>query len=238
MNLFLILLLAVSAVGTPLIGGLIFLAERTPRASRRIFALLKAGVLFLVIPLPVLPGMLLFGTIQPFSAGIFAVWSLGAMFSWIKIMKDIRRFKREVLAYSHPVCDQELLCLADNLRNELQIRSEIPLYCNQAVSSPALVMIRRPVILLNDEKLSRQELYFALKHEMVHLKRKHIFYKRVGTLAGVLHWFNPFVSLFVRFFCEYCELDCDREVLLHEDRQGRLTYARFLFQLTGKDCSG
>lgn len=94
--------------------------------------------------------------------------------------------------------------------------------------------MKRPFILLGETELTHQELYLILKHELMHLKRRHIFYKRIGLLVRTIYWYNPFMSLFVQFFYDYCELDCDRMVLMHETKQQRLAYANLLFKLSSQ----
>lgn len=135
-----------------------------------------------------------------------------------------------------PVHDPNLLALVDGTRQELAIASRIPVYCHPSITSPSLVVLGRPFLLLGETpgktELTGQELRLVLKHELMHLKRRHVLYKRAAFFVRILYWYNPFMYLFVQYFCDYCELDCDRMVLMHETRRQRLTYANLLFKLS------
>lgn len=236
MEYFFIFLFSMSVISNPVIGMLIFLADREPCATERTYQLLKAELFLLLIPLLPLCGIPFSYSLSTpsFFKAMFVVWSLGVLLSSIKTIRQIHHFRKHVLAHLLPVHDQNLLALVTAIQQECSVTARIPVYYHHAVSSPALVVMKRPFILLGETELTHQELYLILKHELMHLKRRHIFYKRTGLLVRTIYWYNPFMSLFVQFFCDYCELDCDRMVLMHETKQQRLAYANLLFKLSSQ----
>lgn len=236
MEYFFIFLFSMSVISNPVIGMLIFLADREPCATERTYQFLKAGLFLFMTPLLPLCGIpFSSGLSSPsFLKGISAVWFFGVLISFVKIIRQIHLFKKHVLSDIIPVHDQSLLTLVADIQQEFAITARIPVYYHPSVSSPALVVMKRPFILLGETELTHQELYLILKHELMHLKRKHVLYKRIGLLARTIYWYNPFMSLFVQFFCDYCELDCDRMVLMHETKKRRLAYANLLFKLSSQ----
>lgn len=98
-----------------------------------------------------------------------------------------------------------------------------------------LVILNSPRILIGGTDFSQEELFWIIRHELVHLKRKHILFKHLGVLAQTLYWFNPLIYYFFQFFSDYCELDCDREVLKGRIGVQRLFYANLLLDLLSKD---
>jgi len=73
--------------------------------------------------------------------------------------------------------------------------------------------------------LADDELRFILKHELVHYKRKDLYYKFLVLIATAIHWFNPFIYLIERAINAQCELSCDAEVILGADADTRQHYS-------------
>lgn len=172
---------------------------------------------------------------KPYMRLIVAIWLLGVFIKAAAAVMQIARFYFTVLARSTPVTEPELLEMVQAITDELQIKANIPVYRNDSVHVPMLVILKKPAILICEDNFSRQELFYILKHELIHLKRKHILFKRLGFAAQILYWFNPFFHYFLRFFSDYCELDCDREALKNETNPQRLFYAHLLLRLMEKD---
>ena len=51
----------------------------------------------------------------------------------------------------------------------------------------------KPRILLPDADFTTDELRLILKHELVHYKRRDLWYKGLVLAANAIHWFNPAV---------------------------------------------
>ena len=181
-------------------------------------------------------GMLRGSPLQKLYMGlIIAVWLLGILIKTVVAVVRVLRFDRTVLRKSTLVTDPAMLQLVKEIREELGIRRKVPVYCHPAVQVPALVILGGPRILMGSREVSQEELSWIIRHELMHLKRKHILFKRLGVLAQTLYWFNPLIHSFVQFFSDYCELDCDREVLKGRTRVQRHGYAKLLMDLLSKD---
>ena len=82
-----------------------------------------------------------------------------------------------------------------------------------SIGSPMLVGISRPRIVLPQVAFEGNELYFVLKHELVHYKRKDLCYKLLVLAATAIHWFNPIVYLMAKAIGALCEMSCDDNVI-------------------------
>jgi len=82
-----------------------------------------------------------------------------------------------------------------------------------------------PRIVLPTSKIAEDELRFVIKHELVHYKRKDLYYKFLVFIARAVHWFNPFVYLTARAVNEQCELSCDAEIVRDTNADTRLKYS-------------
>lgn len=181
-------------------------------------------------------GMLRGSPLQKLYMGlIIAVWLLGILIKTVVAVVRVLRFDRTVLRKSTLVTDPAILQLVKEIREELGIRRKVPVCCHPAVQIPALVILGGPRILMGSREFSQEELSWIIRHELMHLKRKHILFKRLGVLAQTLYWFNPLIHSFVQFFSDYCELDCDREVLKGRTQVQRHCYAKLLMDLLSKD---
>lgn len=93
-------------------------------------------------------------------------------------------------------------------------------YLSDKIQTPAVYGIIKPRILMpliyKDKDLS-----FIVAHEKAHIRRADNMWRMIALLTAALHWFNPFVWLFLKRFLTDMELSCDEMILteLNEDEQ-------------------
>lgn len=108
-----------------------------------------------------------------------------------------------------------------------------------AISSPQLVGLFRPTLLLPQTLLSAEQLGHVLSHEMTHLKRCDLMYKWFAFLVKCVHWFNPMVYVINRQIRLECEISCDLSVVKTMDAQARERYIHtILWLLSGEGACG
>lgn len=95
------------------------------------------------------------------------------------------------------------------------------------VSSPAVYGIFRPRILIPSD-LKEMDLTYVLRHEQAHIRRLDNLWRLVALATAAVHWFNPFVWLFLKCFLEDLELACDETVLSGCSQEERRQYASAL----------
>ena len=140
-------------------------------------------------------------------------YALGAVLS----SKEQRGWEAEILAQMHA------------LSEELHIRRLPPVRMYGGSISPMIMGIFRPVLVLPEGGYSEQELYFILKHELIHVKRHDVAVKFLLVAAGALHWFNPFIHLMKRRAVVDMELSCDERVIRGIAYADRKAYTETLF---------
>ena len=101
------------------------------------------------------------------------------------------------------------------------------LFCGAA--SPMVIGIFKPLVVLPEIQYSEQELYFILKHELVHLKRRDVLLKLLFVAANAVHWFNPIVWSMQKEAVVDMELSCDERVVQGMDFADRKAYTETLF---------
>ena len=108
------------------------------------------------------------------------------------------------------------------------------LYFNPLATTPMLIGIFRPRIILPDREYTYEQLIAILAHELTHLRRKDIFVKLLTLVASAVHWFNPFVWLIRREIDRACELACDEAVIQKLDKDGKRVYGNTLISVSAK----
>ena len=80
-------------------------------------------------------------------------------------------------------------------------------------SSPLMVGIFRPILLLPKVSMTEEQLGNVLSHEMIHYRRKDILYKWFVCLVKCIHWFNPAIYYVSKQIDIECEISCDAAVV-------------------------
>ncbi len=156
---------------------------------------------------------------------IAVVWLVGMVATFAYYTIKHYRFKKMVKRWSESVSDKQVLSLFLSLKSELAINRQIDLELCSCIGSPMLVGVVKPTILIPHLNFAKDELRFILHHELVHFKRKDLWYKCFMFLATAMHWFNPIVYVIAKAIDVQCELSCDAEVVQSTNQDMRLHYS-------------
>ncbi|WP_230190748.1 M56 family metallopeptidase [Paenibacillus sp. CECT 9249] len=152
------------------------------------------------------------------------IWLAGAIVFLACHAIRHRRFLKMVRRWGAPVSDRETLGVLHEVQAKLGVTQQVRLRACPGISSPMLLGFVRPTVLLPSDSISIDGLSLILKHELVHWKRKDVWFKTIVLLAASLHWFNPLVYRIAREIALQCELACDEEVIKHSDLTKRQQY--------------
>ncbi len=153
------------------------------------------------------------------------VWMVGMIvFLMCHAIKHYR-FMKMVKRWSDVVMDEQAVALYWSLKSEMGINKRIDLFTCSCIGSPMLVGFWKPRILIPNLKFYQDELSFILKHELIHFKRKDLWYKSLVLVATAMHWFNPVVYLMAKEIDVLCELSCDADVVQRTNADIRQKYS-------------
>lgn len=173
--------------------------------------------------------------IQQAGAAAAAVWILGVLaFFGIKI-GNYGRFSMQLRAGSRLVDEKQITALAQRLCTDLSLKTLPAIYESDDVPGPVTLGLRHPVIILPKEDRKLGELSLALHHELVHIKRKDLYYKWLYQMLLCVHWFNPVLYLVARKINIDCELSCDEAVLGTLTEDGKRAYGNVLLNTAEKN---
>ncbi len=161
-----------------------------------------------------------------------AVWLLGSLsVIGIALLRQ-RRFQHQLAAW--PLAeDPQLMPLLRQLTAQVGVATP-RIRLTAAGSTPALVSLRQPTLLLPCDWASRftdRSLRHVLLHELLHIRHRDLLWNWVATFVQALHWFNPLVWFVVDRFQADRELRCDAGALARLAPGERLDYGRTLLRV-------
>ncbi len=153
---------------------------------------------------------------------IFAVWCMGTALLLVWYLFTLLRFRRKLsLKHTAPV-SRELQQTADRCADAYGIRQTPILRTLPDVQGPMLIGFFRPIIAVPADGLPAEDAGMILTHELVHFKRRDLWWKLLCVLLQSVHWFNPIVWMLCRELEFYAETSCDAEVVksfTHDERR-------------------
>ncbi|MEE0944523.1 MAG: M23/M56 family metallopeptidase [Clostridia bacterium] len=126
---------------------------------------------------------------------------------------------------------KEIECSELKLYTVRSIRTRV----SDKISSPFIIGMIRPMLILPNSEMTQTELGNILAHEMTHLNRHDILYKWFLLLVKCVHWFNPAVYYISRQISTYCEISCDLTATKLMNEQQKNEYLNTILSLMS-DC--
>jgi len=171
----------------------------------------------------------------PFSTNIFVRVTTILMFAypWIALLvlainlTGYARFSRKLRKSYIPVHREEF-----NLLAELFQGKRIPkIHRSTIASTPMLIGVFSPTIILPNREYTEAHLHSILLHELTHMRRFDIAIKWLSLIACAVHWFNPLAWLARREIDRTCELSCDEIVIRNMGIADKKMYGNTLIDL-------
>ncbi len=111
-------------------------------------------------------------------------------------------------------------------------RRPVQLYRSSYASSPLVIGLFRPRIILPEEEVPEEQAVCMVLHELVHIRRGDHLIRLLSLMAASIHWFNPMIWLAFRFSAKDMELSCDEAALSRLGADSSKTYATALLELS------
>lgn len=171
------------------------------------------------------------------------IWGIGCGIYLAIPIAGYLTYKRKVLKYGTVLKDRALLEQLIRIRRELKIQRNVTVVSFPEAGSPMLIGYLRPILIVNHDvsdnlfetgSFSERELYFILKHELVHCKRGDLYVKLLFMAVCALHWFNPLVRLMQKSAAITMELSCDERVIKGMPPEQKKAYTETLLSTLHK----
>lgn len=161
---------------------------------------------------------------------LWVIWLAGALALLVRKVTAYQGFVRCLRAGWEPVDNPALLDRAAEIGAETGVKRPVELYVNPLAASPLLLGGRRPRVVLPGLEMAEEDFRFVLLHELVHCRRRDVWYKWLVQITVCVHWFNPLVHWMGREVERLGELSCDEAVLRRLDGSERRAYGDALLR--------
>jgi beta-lactamase regulating signal transducer with metallopeptidase domain len=136
------------------------------------------------------------------------LWFLGLVIALTANLTGYVRFSKHLKSTNKPADYEQNRMLADLLKGRKNVR----LVRNPFVTTPMLMGILKPYIIIPEVNFNEKQLKNILLHELAHLKSFDIGVKWLTMIATSIHWFNPLMYFVKKEINRACELACDEAV--------------------------
>lgn len=94
--------------------------------------------------------------------------------------------------------------------------------------SPFTLGLWHHTIILPAQGYEGKDLYYILKHELIHCKNRDVLVKGIVLCVNAMHWFNPLAWMMRTVANQEMELICDEEVLQDCSKEERREYSEVI----------
>lgn len=161
------------------------------------------------------------------------IWISGIIILFSIIFFSSFRFKFK-LKKSMLSNSKKLELLLSDIKNKLNIKRNIPIFICENIESPCIVGILNTTIYVPKFifKFSNSDVKYMLTHELIHYKRKDLYFNLLTISALLIHWFNPLVWILVNKIKNCREYACDAGVLEFLGEEENVDYGMTLINLS------
>ncbi|WPC43519.1 M56 family metallopeptidase [Clostridium sp. JS66] len=169
------------------------------------------------------------------------VWLMGVFITTLFFFMVVWKVKRKT-SNLKKLNDLKVIVLMEECKKKADVNKNIPIYACDNFKSPCIVGILNPKIYIPKYAYitkNYKQLSHILLHELIHYKRKDLFYNFLGTIALLIHWFNPIIWFSVKRMKLQREYACDAYVLEILGEEEAIEYGMNLInfsKLFSKDC--
>jgi beta-lactamase regulating signal transducer with metallopeptidase domain len=136
------------------------------------------------------------------------LWIMGVIITLTVNLAGYARFLKYLKQANTMATDHENLVLTSLAKGR-----KVSLVRNHFISTPLLIGVLRPCIIIPDINFNENQLKNILLHELSHLRRFDIGVKWLTMIATSIHWFNPIMYFIKKEINHACELACDEAVI-------------------------
>ncbi len=175
----------------------------------------------------------LFGGYMNLKELLVLVWVAGSLVKGWKILHKYRNLKK-ILTAAPVVQSREIT----QILSEMHLNGQNIRIVKQEGIFPCIAGLRQPVVLLPDMDLSREEMSYILKHELLHYTHHHLWFKMAGELMGILYWWNPIIVILQRQITFITEIKDDMVLTSSMEELQKVKYSQCLVRVAKETGNG
>lgn len=173
---------------------------------------------------------------QTYIMVIWTVWVCGLLFM---LAGNLYKYQKVKALKENPrISRPNYLEIFEKAKGELNIKKRVDLLCAGDIGTVCTIGAFRKYIIVPEKGMAEEEIYYSLKHELIHAKRSDVAWRYIGLLAVLLHWFNPLAYLYFYVMSVYCEQSCDAILAQNLDKAARKRYGQLIINMAQEDGFG
>lgn len=163
--------------------------------------------------------------------GGFAVCAVRRLRRWLRAAQKLRRLRRPAGGCLAEVCP------AGIPGGQPWAAGRVRVYVLEGLPAPFACGLLRPAVYLPPalepgRGACARQAGLALRHELAHIRRGHLWLKAAAALCTLLHWFDPLAWHLQRQVALGCELACDAAVTRGMNPAQKKAYAGLLLRFS------
>ncbi|WP_438349648.1 M56 family metallopeptidase [Paenibacillus sp. FA6] len=162
---------------------------------------------------------------------VIFIWIAGVILFLTVNIAGYIQFSQKLKKTSIPASEWENRLLTSLLNERYNVR----LVRNIYATSPMLIGLRKPIIVIPDFTFNEDQLKNILLHEMTHVKRYDIGVKWFTMVVTSLHWFNPLMYFLKKEINHAGELSCDEAVIRNLSSSEKQLYGEVLISVASEN---
>lgn len=160
--------------------------------------------------------------------GIF--WFFGCITTFVYHVSKYLYYAKKV-KQTNIECTKDIQDIMKNISAKYHRKAVLKIYENHYISSPMLMGLCKPHILITDSLLPKQQQEIILEHEFIHYRRHDLYFKLGLFLVKCIHWFNPLVYIMIQEADKDIEFSCDELILKDASIAYRKEYGRTILAI-------
>jgi len=163
---------------------------------------------------------------------LILVWFVGAVALLGRAIVATTRFA-SLLKTVTSTEDPAIVQLLERVCQQLGVRRCPPVKFLPGLPAPAVFGVFTPTICLPEEtrlQLRANQFRMILLHEVMHVRRRDIYFSWLLSVVQAAHWFNPLAWITIRQIVKYREMACDEVVRRSISVPERRDYMELLLQ--------
>ncbi|HDI3056907.1 TPA: M56 family metallopeptidase [Clostridium botulinum] len=162
------------------------------------------------------------------------IWLIGVLSIALFFLTILWKFNTKITKLEQTP-DLKIISLLEECKKKLSINRNIPIYACDDFKTPCIFGVLKPKIYIPKYKYSTNDykyLSHIFLHELIHYKRKDLIYNFLGTIAILIHWFNPMIWFIVNRMKLQREYACDTYVLEILGKEESIEYGMTLINFS------
>lgn len=158
---------------------------------------------------------------------MMAVWGIGAVWG---LICSIWRY-RSILQYTSLLPEKKWETVLERYhlnRAEFEGLDKVKLIYSGGFSSPCIVGIRHPCLILPEANYQKKQFYYIILHELMHVKNRDIVWKVLIDLLCIMFWWNPVFRYLRKELFQLIEMRNDMRIVARLSEEEEIEYMEAL----------